>query len=264
MRGLGHAYGLQAVLGGLDLDLAPGHVLALVGPSGCGKTSLLHLAAGLMPVQQGTLTSDFQRPAVVFQEPRLLPWLNVLDNIALGLKALGQPRRQRQAHAQALALALGLEVRVCQQYPAELSGGMQSRVALARALAVEPDLLLLDEPFSALDVGLKSHLHRLLLAHRQRLGAAVLMITHDLMEALRLADEVVVMAASPGRVVHRERLADMAAPRGDAWVHHETARLLGLAPVRGAFGLAGEEAAASLAMAGTPQTPRTRREGLSC
>lgn len=123
------------------------------------------------------------------------------------------------------------------QYPPQLSGGMQSRVALARALVLEPDLLLLDEPFSALDIGMKTQLHRLLLAERDRRPLSVLMITHDVMEAVALADTVLVLSGAPAQLRWRLDLAVPAAQRDDAWVHHQTAMLLAQPAVRQAFDL---------------------------
>jgi NitT/TauT family transport system ATP-binding protein len=238
LAGLSHAYALRKALEGIDLELPPGRVLALVGPSGCGKTTLLHLAAGLLAVQDGALENGFARTAVMFQQPRLLPWKTACDNIALGLKAAGLPRAECRARAQAAGQAVGLDAHALSQFPHALSGGMQSRAALARALALEPDLLLMDEPFAALDIGLKSQLHRLLLEHQAARGVAVLMITHDLMEAVRLADTVLVMASAPGRIAHRFELTGPAQRRDDAFVHGTTAEFLRVPDVRVCFGLA--------------------------
>jgi NitT/TauT family transport system ATP-binding protein len=237
IHALGHAYALRTVLDDIDLELPAGRTVALVGPSGCGKTTLLHLCAGLLTVQKGTLENGFLRPAVMFQQPRLLPWKTTRDNIALGLKALGVPAGERLARAGAVGRSVGLDELALGQFPHALSGGMQSRAALARALALAPDLLLMDEPFSALDIGLKSQLHRLLLEHQAAHGLAVLMITHDLMEAVRLADTLLVMAAEPGRIVHRVELATPARRRGDAEVYQTTARLLQHPAVCASFGL---------------------------
>ncbi|WP_051602948.1 ABC transporter ATP-binding protein [Simplicispira psychrophila] len=232
-----HSYALTEVLGGVSLALAPGAVLALVGPSGCGKTTLLHLCAGLLTLQDGRLRNRFACPALMFQQPRLLPWQTCADNIALGLRAQGMTRAEARSRAHAIGQLLGLDGAALAAYPHQLSGGMQSRAALARALVLQPDLLLMDEPFAALDIGLKAQLHRLLLRHQAEQGTAVLMITHDLMEAVRLADTVLVMAAGPGRVVHQYTPPGAALARTDATVYHDTAELLRVPAVRAAFGL---------------------------
>jgi NitT/TauT family transport system ATP-binding protein len=237
LTGIGHDYALKTALTGIDLALPSGRVLALVGPSGCGKTTLLHLVAGLLTVQTGTLTNHFQRQAVMFQQPRLLPWKSTRNNIALGLKAAGLPSAAWQLHTQTIGQSVGLDAAALDQFPHQLSGGMQSRAALARALVLEPDLLLLDEPFAALDIGLKAQLYRLLLDHQAARKVAVLMITHDLMEAVRLADSILVMAADPGRIVHRFVLERPARQRDDDFVHRTTAEFLHSPAVRGCFGL---------------------------
>ena len=243
LQNVRHSYALTEVLGGVSLALAPGGVLALVGPSGCGKTTLLHLCAGLLALQDGQLHSAFAHPALMFQQPRLLPWQTTADNIALGLRAQGTARVAARVQARAMGQVLGLDGAALDAYPHQLSGGMQSRAALARALVLQPDLLLMDEPFAALDIGLKAQLHRLLLRHQKEKGTAVLMITHDLMEAVRLADTVLVMAAGPGRIVHRHTPPGPALARTDATVYQDTAALLRVPAVRAAFGLDALDAA---------------------
>ncbi|WP_323018605.1 ABC transporter ATP-binding protein [Castellaniella sp.] len=243
LRQLGHRFGLAPVLSGVSLDLHAGETLALVGPSGCGKSTLLHIAAGLLEPSEGRVRSTFRGVGCVFQQPRLMPWKNAADNIALGLKGLGLPAAARRRRAMEWATRMGLNEADAHKYPHELSGGMQSRVALGRALAVAPDLLLLDEPFSALDVGLKQELYGLLRKQVEHAGAAVLMITHDLMEAVRLADRIVVMASGPGRMLGEFVVEQSQSRRTEAWIHRTTAGLMDAPAVRESFGLASSAAA---------------------
>jgi len=261
VHGLSHAFARDEVLSGIDFRVRAGEVVALVGPSGCGKTTLLHLAAGLLTVQQGRVDSGFASTAFMFQQPRLLPWKSALDNVALGLKAAGVKRAERHFRARALALRLGLAHRDLDKFPHQLSGGMQSRVALARALVLAPELLLLDEPFSALDVGLKEELYRLLLDHQAERGMGVLMITHDLMEAVRLSDAILVMAPAPGRIVCE--LDRPAARRDDAWVYRHTAELLQVPDVRASFGLPPAVAVARERAGSAPRPEVVRQGGLA-
>lgn len=200
IRHLYHSYGVTETLADVGLDLFAGETLALVGPSGCGKSTLLHVIAGLLKPTMVVMQSEFIGTACVFQEPRLMPWKNALGNIALGLMALSVPKLARRRQATDLALQLGLQEKDLHKYPHELSGGMQSRVAMARALVINPELLLLDEPFSALDIGLKTEMYRLLMQQTGQYGTAVLMITHDLMEAVQLADRILMMVPAPGRI----------------------------------------------------------------
>ena len=237
VSGLAHAFGPRAVLEGIDLLLPAGRTLALVGPSGSGKSTLLHLCAGLLSVREGQIDNGFAHTAMLFQQPHLLPWKSALDNIALGLKARGVRRAERLAAARTIGRAMGLDELALAQFPPQLSGGMQSRAALARALVLQPDLLLLDEPFSALDIGMKQHMHRLLLAEQARRPLAVLMITHDVMEAVALADRVLVLAGAPASIRWQLDLALPAARRDETWVHHQAALLLAQAEVRRAFEL---------------------------
>lgn len=202
LRSISHDYGQGAVLEHVTLELAPGRVLALTGPSGCGKSTLLHMAAGLLAPVAGDVENTFRRTACVFQEPRLLPWRTARENIAFGLKALGLGGAARRSRAEALAQRLGLGDAVA-KYPHQLSGGMRQRVALGRALAVEPDLLLLDEPFGALDAGRRAELQEMLLGLLRERGLAALLVTHDVGEAELLGDEMLVLSGAPGRVLER-------------------------------------------------------------
>ncbi|KQR08791.1 ABC transporter ATP-binding protein [Deinococcus sp. Leaf326] len=192
LRHLGVEYGGRAVLRDLTLDIAPGERVALVGASGGGKTTLLRALAGLTP-HSGELAirgaaEAAARLRVMFQEDRLLPWLGALENAALGLG-----RTERRFAAEALAgVGLGGRERA---YPHELSGGQRQRVALARALAHRPEVLLLDEPFGALDALTRAGMHELLGGLLAETGATTLLVTHDLDEALKLSDRVLLLAA---------------------------------------------------------------------
>ena len=237
VRHLHHSFGLQEVLHDVGFDLLAGQSLALVGPSGCGKSTLLQAVAGLLEPSRVIMQNDFRGLGYMFQQPNLMPWLTARDNLALGLKALGVPRSARQCQADSLGQRLGLALDDLDKYPHQLSGGMQSRISLGRALAVSPDLLLLDEPFSALDVGLKLELYALLREQIAQRGCAVLLITHDLVEAVRLADRILLMATEPGRVVREFELTLPQAERSEAWIHQSTGQLMENTEVRIAFGL---------------------------
>lgn len=237
ISGLSHRYTLVDILANIDLQVFRGQTVALLGPSGCGKSTLLHCVAGLLTPSEGTIESSFQRLGMVFQQPRLMPWKRTSDNIALSLKAAGISREERRQRATELAQTLGLDMGDMGKYPHELSGGMQSRVALGRALALSPDLLLLDEPFSALDVGLKSELYSLVRQHLVQNQAAALLITHDVMEAVRLADRVVMMASDPGRIVREFTLDTPCDQRNDAWVYAMAGQLMQTVEVKTGFGL---------------------------
>jgi len=192
VRGLSRAFGGRVVLDGVDLDIAPGEFVAMLGVSGTGKSTLLRALAGL----DREVTGELSVPgpvAVAFQEPRLLPWRRVLANVALGL---------RVPDAGAVAGRALEEVGLTERagaWPLTLSGGEAQRAALARALVREPSLLLLDEPFSALDALTRIAMHRLVLRLWERHRPAVLLVTHDVDEALILADRVLVLAS--GRIV---------------------------------------------------------------
>jgi len=188
------------VIQDVSLSVRPGELLALIGPSGCGKSTLLNLISGLLKVQDGLIEiSGEARIAYVFQSPRLLPWRKVLGNVLFGLEAKGvsgKAAHERASRAIALVNLCGHE----DKYPHELSGGMQQRAALARGLAIDPSVCLLDEPFGALDALTRSYLQEELLGIVRGAAMTTLLVTHDIDEALLLADRVAVMTARPGKI----------------------------------------------------------------
>jgi NitT/TauT family transport system ATP-binding protein len=193
-------------LTGIDLRVAPGEFVAIVGASGCGKSTLLRLVAGLVPVTlgrievDGSLVADPRADtAMVFQAPTLLPWADVLRNVTFPLRLMGRATRDTEDGARALLAKAGLagfETKL----PRELSGGMQQRVAICRALLQQPRVLLMDEPFGALDALTREEMSLELLRIWGETGAAVLFVTHSISEAVLLADRVVVMSPRPGRI----------------------------------------------------------------
>lgn len=196
--------GGQEALRNIVLELAQGDVVAMVGGSGCGKTTLLRLVAGLDAPSTGSIEldgADLHEPSadvgIIFQEPRLLPWLSVADNIAFGIAHLAREEREARVSRALLRIGLaGYETR----WPRELSGGQAQRVAIARALVTQPKVLLLDEPFSALDAFTRASLHEHLLALWETDRVSLLIVTHDVDEAVTLADRIVVMQPKPGRI----------------------------------------------------------------
>ncbi|MBK7530951.1 ABC transporter ATP-binding protein [Piscinibacter sp.] len=205
--------GAVTAVDSLSLQVGQGEFVVLLGPSGCGKSSLLYLLAGLEQPSAGELLCDGARVAgpapersMIFQEASLYPWLTVLDNVALGLRLQGVEQPERDSRAQALLRQVGLGD-MGQRRPHELSGGMRQRVALARALAMKPKVLLMDEPFAALDVQTRARMQGHLLEVWRASGASVLLVTHSIDEALALADRIVVFTARPGRVKHEVSVA---------------------------------------------------------
>lgn len=199
---VGKTFGRDVVaLRGMSLDVRQGDFISLLGPSGCGKSTALRLIAGLIHPTQGRIRWEGARElGVVFQEPTLMPWATVEDNVWLPLRLKGRPKGQVKADiAEALELVglKGFE----KSYPRELSGGMKMRVSIARAMVTKPSLILMDEPFAALDEITRFKLNNDLLAMKEKLGCTVIFVTHSVFESVFLSDRIVIMAARPGRVI---------------------------------------------------------------
>jgi NitT/TauT family transport system ATP-binding protein len=191
---------------GIDLDVRPGEFVVMLGPSGCGKSTLLSMVAGLESVTSGTIDADGEpvtgpgpERCMIFQQSSLYPWLSVADNVSFGLRLQGVPKRERRCVAQHLLRTMGLGD-FLDKHPDELSGGMRQRAAIARSLAMRPRVLLMDEPFAALDVQTRAKLQNYIAQVRQESGASVLFVTHSIDEAVALADRIVVFTARPGRI----------------------------------------------------------------
>lgn len=202
-------YGGKPALADINLTLDSGELLVVLGPSGCGKTTLLNLIAGFVPYQHGSIILEGQRVegpgaerGVVFQHEGLLPWRNVQDNVALGLQLAGVDKAARRETAVRMLKKVGLEGAE-KRFIWQLSGGQRQRVGIARALAANPQLLLLDEPFGALDAFTREQMQTLLLSLWHETGKQVLLITHDIEEAVFMATELVLLSPGPGRVLER-------------------------------------------------------------
>ena len=214
VAGVSHVYagreGEVPALDDISMSVPAGRFTVIVGPSGCGKTSLLMMMAGLRRQSQGSilcagraiLEPDPERVGVVFQEASLFPWLSALDNIEFPLALRHAPRAERRARANAMLELVGLQG-FGSRYPHELSGGMKQRVSIARGLVQDPPVLLMDEPFAALDEQTRMTMGHELLRIWSQTSKTVVFVTHSLTEAVYLADEVLVMSARPGRIIDR-------------------------------------------------------------
>ena len=221
------SFGFKEILKNINFTLEKGKVLSIVGPSGGGKTTLLHLCAKLLTLEEGKIKNSFKSSSFAFQEARLLPWKNVIDNISLGLRAQNMKKAKADDLAKKIALKFGLEDDDFEKFPKDLSGGMKQRVSFARALVLNPSILFLDEPFSALDIGLKKELQNLLINEIEINKLSILFITHDLMEAIRLSDEILVLKAEPvGHIVKSFKVEMPRINRNDTFVYEQTAKLL--------------------------------------
>ncbi|HWE73215.1 MAG TPA: ABC transporter ATP-binding protein [Stellaceae bacterium] len=213
VEGVSQAFGAEGdprrvvALESATLDIARGELLCLIGPSGCGKSTLLNIIGGLATPSTGRVTIDGhevngpspQKVAYVFQENTLFPWRTVIDNVKLGMAFQGVSKSERDGRARRSLEAVGL-TQFAQHYPAQLSGGMKQRVQLARALALETEVLLMDEPFAALDEQTRMVLGEDLSVLLARTGKTIIFVTHSLVEAVFLADRVAVLTARPGRI----------------------------------------------------------------
>jgi NitT/TauT family transport system ATP-binding protein len=225
---------LGEALAPIDLAVAPGEFHVIIGPSGCGKSTLLWIMAGLTEASAGAVLVDGQpltgptpeRVAMVFQEASLFPWRNLADNVAFGPEMRGRAKTERRREACRYIELVGL-AGFEHQYPHELSGGMQQRAAIAQALVQNPDILLMDEPFGALDEQTRMAMGDELLRIWEATGKTVVFITHSLQEAVYLGDRVTVLAASPGRIVDTMSvpLPRPRAPEMMTWSEFERARV---------------------------------------
>ncbi|MFA5942598.1 MAG: ABC transporter ATP-binding protein [Candidatus Paceibacterota bacterium] len=186
-----------SVLKEVSFSIPTGSFMSLIGPSGSGKSTLMRVLLGLMPHENGTIVRNFSRSAMVFQNYALFPWLSALDNVAFGLRMEGMPRKERERIAREKLQEVGLE-HLEKHYPAALSGGQRQRVGLARALAIAPDLLIMDEPFSNLDTITVEALKTDLLKIWRNYGMTILMVNHLIPDAIELSDQIIVMGAHPG------------------------------------------------------------------
>jgi len=237
VRGLSHSYRKQdgKVLSGIDFDIPPGEIVALLGRSGCGKSTLLHMLAGLTRPSEGsvaingnTVLEPSPRWVMMFQAPSLYPWMTVAQNAALGLRFARRSGEIRHRVPEVLDLVeMGA---FAERNAQELSGGQQQRVALARSLAPRPEMLLLDEPFSALDAFTRRNLQQDVRRIAQELGLTLVVVTHDVGEAVRMAERVIVLQAHPGRIAEDIRIALDETDRdgGTEPFQQEYTRLMGL------------------------------------
>jgi NitT/TauT family transport system ATP-binding protein len=213
--GIHKTYGDTEALRDINLDFGQGHLTSLLGPSGCGKTTLLKIIAGLLPATSGEVrvqgkpvSGPGPERAFVFQDFALMPWANVLRNVAFGLELRGVPKEEREEKARKQIEVVGL-TGFEESYPQKLSGGMRQRVGLARALAVEADVLLMDEPFSAVDEQTRRKFQEDLIDLRRRENKTFLFVTHSIEEAVYVSDRIILLSPRPGRV---SEVIDIALP----------------------------------------------------
>ena len=214
VRGLTVGYGGEPVLDGIDLDLASGHFASLIGPSGSGKTSILRVVTNLLQPQRGLIERDVTEREIgfLFQDDALLPWRTVRHNVTLGLRIRGTAPAEADTQAEHWLTRLGLEG-FGDRYPGQLSGGQRKRVAIAQVLALRPKLLLMDEPFASLDAIVRTRITQDLLDWVEREHLTVLLVTHDLEEAIGVSDEVHVLSQGPRATIRARHSIDIPRPR---------------------------------------------------
>lgn len=220
LAAVGHAFLGRTVLDQISLTVEAGEIVALVGPSGCGKSTLAFIAAGLVEPRAGRITRNYVRHAMIFQDAALMPWATAAENIAYPLRLIRVPKPDRLARVAEIAAEVALLPEDLDKYPVELSGGMKQRVSIARALAVMPDFIFFDEPFTALDVALRRRMQDLVIETCAGQGLSGLFITHDLQEAARLADRIAVLDARGQGVMGTRGLPGRPAARSDDAVYH--------------------------------------------
>lgn len=201
----------------VTLSISSGSFVSFIGPSGAGKSTLMRVILGLMPHASGEIVRNFTRPAMVFQNYALFPWLSALQNVAFGLRMSGMKRKDRERIAREKLKEVGLG-HLENHYPAALSGGQRQRVGLARALAISPDLLIMDEPFSNLDTITSESLKADMLSIWRTYGMTILMVNHLIPDAIELSDQIVVMGSHPGHV-EKTLAIDLSRPRDTRGEH---------------------------------------------
>ncbi|QNO16588.1 ABC transporter ATP-binding protein [Alkalicella caledoniensis] len=197
----------------INLKITEGEFVSIVGPSGCGKSTLLSVIAGLIKPSTGTLINDFKFSGYMFQQDFLLPWRTIKDNTLLGLEIKGLKTKERVDSALDFLKSLGLE-HFTNYFPSQLSGGMRQRVALARTLALRPDILLLDEPFSALDYQARLNIQQEVSETLRHTKKTVILVTHDISEAIAMSDRVIILSSRPGTIIKDIHL-DLDCPTND-------------------------------------------------
>lgn len=236
VKDLSFKFGRQKILEDINFTVKAGESTSLIGPSGSGKTTLLRICSGLLEAEKGIVDIHYKNIGFMFQTPRLLPWEKAHKNIMIGLQARHKPYEESMTKVIAIAEKLGLTEDDLDKYPYQLSGGMQSRVAMCRALIINPDILFLDEPFTGLDIGLKRELMTAL-KHEVKKSTSLLMITHDLTEAIELTDTIMVLYGEPGRIELEYKIETAIERRNPTFINIELDKLLRKKEIKQAYGL---------------------------